>query len=172
MASIFKKRGKLWIRVKDASNQWRDFATGLPVGREAEARKLAEERQAEIRAEPALSWRTDPRRADDLYLIRSSCGHVKIGRAERCQARLLALQATCPPSIALTLIAVAERQGYRELAVHQAFARYRERGEWFSPVLGERLRAMMLARSFLEIVKAIGPALMRTDDDETQPAVE
>lgn len=69
-------------------------------------------------------------RSDDLYFIRTECGHFKIGRARDPKLRLKELQhATFAP---LTLFASLRGRGREEREWHAAFADDRVRGEWFA----------------------------------------
>jgi hypothetical protein len=79
-------------------------------------------------------------RTDDLYIIESSCGWFKIGRSADVSARLKSLEWQSPPSVTLEVIAIAHGLGCEEHALHDAFAEFRERGEWFSPRAGVAIR--------------------------------
>jgi hypothetical protein len=92
---------------------------------------------------------------DHLYVIESSCGHIKIGRAEDVERRARELQNACPPSVRLTVLAIAEYHGDWEYGLHEAFAEHRVRGEWFAPAAGVRLKELIGRASFAAIVREL-----------------
>lgn len=89
---------------------------------------------------------------DDLYLLGSSCGAIKIGRAENVDRRVRNIAATCPPSIDLRLLDVVVGAGVREGVVHLALAHYRRHGEWFE---GAALAEIAAAGGLREFVAAL-----------------
>lgn len=101
---------------------------------------------------------------DHLYAIESSCGHVKLGRAHDVGVRLKSLQGSCPPSVRLTLIAVADNHGDWEDHMHSVFDEHHVRGEWFSGAVAVRLRELLSRGSFAMVVRALAATL----DEETQ----
>ncbi len=68
--------------------------------------------------------------AKHLYIIQAkTTGHVKIGRSDDPEKRLVQLQTGNPTS--LRLILVAHGKGAQEKSLHRALSRYQTIGEWF-----------------------------------------
>lgn len=75
-------------------------------------------------AGPRLSYKTPPRRG--VYVVGFD-GYVKIGITINVDERLSQLQTPVP----VKLYALIEGWRREEIALHQRFARYRLKGEWF-----------------------------------------
>lgn len=86
-----------------------------------------------------------PREPDHLYVIQSSSGEVKIGRAVDPVSRLKQLQTGSPHALRLALI-VKGAGGY-ERTVHSRLASIRLRGEWFEAPALPVVRRMFGAES-------------------------
>lgn len=156
MSSIIARGSRLYVKIKGLRGQWKRVATPFfdtPEGRQSAQAMLD---GLEHTGENLL---TKSRRGtlenDHLYAIESSCGHVKIGRAIDVAKRLRDLQAMCPPSVALSVLATAERCGSLEREIHGVFAGHRIRGEWFSNAVAIRIRDLLQRGSFTAIVHAL-----------------
>jgi hypothetical protein len=67
---------------------------------------------------------------DDLYLIQDTCTNLlKIGRSKNAESRRKAMQTATGNR--LELLFVIKGYGYKELELHDKFAKYRKEGEWF-----------------------------------------
>lgn len=153
MASLFLKRGRIWVRIKNAKGRWTNRPTGLLPGQEEEAARTALEMQAAI-VQPFPDFgRVANRGLDHLYIITSSCGAIKIGRTRNYDKRLRELAMSCPPSITLKLYAVAIGMGDYETSLHERFDSYRLRGEWFSKDLGDLIRKSLQRQSLSGFVR-------------------
>lgn len=109
----------------------------------ASAQQLAREEQRRIDlewfrvvtvlAELALVPTRD--RARWIYFVqRGPGGPIKIGvTARSVSARVKSLQTGCAEPLRL-MLAVPERDGLREQALHRRFRKHRQEGEWFEPV--------------------------------------
>lgn len=64
-----------------------------------------------------------------VYFISDGAGYIKIGRAGDPAKRLAALQTSTPHS--LTIIATVDESVFSEKQIHDRFAHWRVRGEWF-----------------------------------------
>jgi hypothetical protein len=84
-----------------------------------------------------------PTRRDHLYVIASSCGHVKIGRSVDVAARLKSLLRQAPPSVDMHLVVAIDGFGAHEHTLHEAFAEHRVRGEWFTAAVGDEIRRLV-----------------------------
>lgn len=68
-----------------------------------------------------------------VYFIRGSCrGPIKIGSSRNPEDRLVTLQTSHPDQLIL-MAAINDRGHSWESTLHQHFARFRMRGEWFWP---------------------------------------
>lgn len=67
---------------------------------------------------------------DDLYLIQDTCTNLlKIGRSKNAESRKKTMQTATGNR--LELLFVIKGYGYKELELHDKFAKYRKQGEWF-----------------------------------------
>lgn len=71
-----------------------------------------------------------PTRISHLYVMQVERGQIKIGRSIDVEKRRRALETGSGRKV--FLIATLEGRGHEECAVHQALARFRNIGEWFS----------------------------------------
>lgn len=92
-------------------------------------------------------------RRDDLYLVESSCGFIKIGRSVDVKQRIKGLLTQSPPSVSLSLLAVVKDYGTHELTLHEAFEDRRVRGEWFDTSARDELRALVAAGTLVEFIE-------------------
>lgn len=81
--------------------------------------------------------------SQNLYIVESSCGWIKIGRASDVALRIRSLECSCPPSVKLRILAVVDGFGSHEHTLHEEFDAFRGRGEWFSPEIGPAIRWMI-----------------------------
>src|ERR1700748_366283 len=114
-----------------------EIKPGVSVTRTVEHYLLTDEQVRKIR----LRSNARVNRSDDLYIIESSCGWFQIGRSGDPPFRLGSLETAVPPSVSLEIIAVAPGCGVHERLIHDAFGKYRGRGEWFNPLAGPEIRS-------------------------------
>lgn len=128
-----------------------DTRDQVGVSQKREPRKAAKEA-----ASPWPSWRDREVKRDHLYVLESSCGHIKIGRSEDVAQRLKGLLNACPPSIAsIAVLTTIEDFGFHEYTLHEAMHEHRLRGEWFSAAAGAVIRAVMASGSLADYIVEI-----------------
>ncbi|WP_163836928.1 GIY-YIG nuclease family protein [Spartinivicinus ruber] len=91
------------------------------------------------------SERSLPKGVSYIYFVQAGeDGLIKIGRTKDVQARMCSLNSASP--VELKLLGVFKAKDYMEKILHEEFAKYRVKGEWFKPV--EEIKNFILAYKF------------------------